>query len=81
MMDLHILSDPVTNFWKCPKKIFLNQSPPTKKVAQSSNFQMSGIDVLKFVVKNTNKFNIKIKTVLFREGSFKKNPYLGRCPK
>ena len=20
MMDLHILSDPVTDFWKCPKK-------------------------------------------------------------
>ena len=20
MMDMHILSDPVSNFWKCPKK-------------------------------------------------------------
>ena len=25
MMDLHLLSDPVTEFWKCPKKgLFFN---------------------------------------------------------
>ena len=24
MTDLHILSDPVTDFWKCPKKGFKN---------------------------------------------------------
>ena len=41
-----------------------------KKVAQSSNFQTSGIEVFKFVGKNTNKFNIKIKTVLFIEVFF-----------
>ena len=22
MMNLHILSDPVSDFWKCPKKVF-----------------------------------------------------------
>ena len=22
MMDLHILSDPITDVWKCPKKVF-----------------------------------------------------------
>ena len=48
----------------------------TKKVAQSSNFQTSGIEVFKNSGKNTKQINIKIKTVLFIE--FKKN---SKCTK
>ena len=45
----------------------------SKKVAQSSNFQTSGIEVLKFVGKNTDKNNMKIKTVLFIEVFYVEN--------
>ena len=86
MMDLHILSDPVTDFWKCPKKwlkkifvgIFL--SDPQKLNLNILNMAWWSIGTNNVFVDTQNFLSTKKKGVLgVLKVNFLQNHILVKC--